>query len=112
MIAIVTITNRSTGYGAIGASAGLGVDVVSGKIQMSNFFIGPTLILGKYDRMMFTAGAALRNVGNLKGDYKINDVITQSNDVNTVLSDNYKIGFFLALTYNLTENVRSKISNY
>lgn len=113
LVSMITMTNRRTRYGAVGGSAGLGIDTNNGKIQLSNFFIGPTVILGKYDRMMITVGAAIRNVGQLKNGYVVNQtVITQSSDVSTVLSDNYKVGFFVGLTYNLTNNVRNKISSY
>ena len=113
LVTMISLTNRATRYGAIGGSAGLGIDTNNGKIQLSNFFIGPTLILGKYDRMMITSGAAIRNVGQLKNGYVVDEtIITQSSDVSSVLSDNYKVGFFVALTYNLTNNVRNKISNY
>lgn len=113
LIGMISMTNRSSTYLAIGGSAGLGIDTYNGKIQLSNFFIGPTLILGKYDRMMITLGAAVRNVGQLKNGYVLNDtIITQSNDVSSVLYDNYKVGIFVALTYNLTNNVRTKISKY
>lgn len=111
LVTMISMTNRGSKYVAFGGSAGLGIDINNGRIQMSNFFIGPTVVLGKYDRLMFTPGLALRNVGKLKSGYEVaNTVITESNDIDTVLSDNYKLGFFVALTYNLTNNVRDKIS--
>lgn len=113
IIAMMSMTSRSSKYLAIGGSAGLGIDINNGKIQIGNFFIGPTLILGKYDRLMFTPGVALRNVGKLKNGFKLDDtILEQTSDINSVLTDNYKLGFFVALTYNLTKNVRDKISNY
>ena len=113
IIAMMSMTSRSSKYIAIGGSAGLGIDINNGKIQIGNFFIGPTLILGKYDRLMFTPGVALRNVGKLKNGFTLDTtILDQTSDINSVLSDNYKLGFFIALTYNLTKNVRDKISNY
>jgi hypothetical protein len=113
IIAMISMTSRSSKYLAIGGSAGLGIDINNGKIQIGNFFIGPTLVLGKYDRLMFTLGVALRNVGQLKNGITIDDtVLGQANDISAVITDNYKLGFFVALTYNLTKNVRDKISNY
>ena len=113
IIAMMSMTSRSSKYLAIGGSAGLGIDIINGKIQIGNFFIGPTLVLGKYDRLMLTPGVALRNVGQLKNGITV-DVTTldQANNIDAALTDNYKIGFFVALTYNLTKNVRDKISNY
>lgn len=112
IIAMMSMTSRSSKYLAIGGSAGLGIDINNGKIQIGNFFIGPTLILGKYDRLMFTPGVALRNVGQLKNGINVDTILDQTNDISAVLTDNYKLGFFVALTYNLTKNVRDKISNY
>lgn len=113
IIAMISMTSRSSKYLAIGGSAGLGIDINNGKIQIGNFFIGPTLVIGKYDRLMLTPGVALRNVGQLKNGITIDDtVLGQANDISAVITDNYRLGFFVALTYNLTKNVRDKISNY
>ena len=62
--------------------------------------------------MMLTAGFTLRNVGKLKGEYTEKSIITQTTDINSILSDNYRIGQFVSLTYNLTENAREKIKKY
>lgn len=113
IIAMMSMTSRSSKYLAIGGSAGLGIDIANGKIQIGNFFIGPTLVLGKYDRLMFTPGVALRNVGQLKKGITVDETtLDQVNTIDAVLTENYKLGFFVALTYNLTKNVRDKISKY
>lgn len=108
MVGLVTMSFRRTQYMTYGGSAGLGIDVVNGKIQLSNFFIGPTVLLGKYDRLFISGGASLRNVGQLKSGYFEGQRLTAgSDDISNFITDKYKVGGFLALTYNLTRGVRA-----
>ncbi len=113
LVLLTTMSYRKAGYVAFGGSAGLGVDVNNGKIQLSNFFVGPSVLFGKFERMMFTAGASIRNVGQLKSGYKSgNSVAGGSSDVNTYISDKYKIGTFIAITYHLTKKAKSNLNNF
>lgn len=107
LLGLATMSYRKTGYITFGASAGLGIDVVNGKIQLSNFFGGPTVLFGKFDRLFLTLGGSVRNVGQLKGGYRVGDVIPSgNNDIEDFITDKYKIGGFIALTYNLTKGAR------
>ena len=108
MVGLVTMSFRRTQYMSFGGSAGLGIDVVNGKVQLSNFFIGPTILLGKYDRLFISGGASFRNVGQLKSGYFEGQRLTAgSDDISNFITDKYKVGGFLALTYNLTRGVRA-----
>uniref|UniRef100_UPI0040478A3A hypothetical protein n=1 Tax=Mariniflexile sp. TaxID=1979402 RepID=UPI0040478A3A len=108
LIGLFTMSYRRTQYMAFGASAGLGIDVVNGKIQLSNFFVGPTILFGKYDRLFLTGGFSFRDVGQLKSGYEEGDLITiGTEDISKYLSDKYALGSFLSLTYNLTKGVRA-----
>lgn len=110
LVGLITMSYRRTQYFSLGASAGLGIDVVNGKVQLSNFFIGPTVLFGKYDRLFLTGGLSLRNVQQLKSGYKVDDVVTSgADDINNYLSDKYSVGGFLSLTYNLTKGVRANV---
>lgn len=107
LIGLVTMSHRMTGYVAYGGSAGLGIDVTNGKIQLSNFFAGATVLFGKYDRLFLTIGPTLRNVGKLKSGYLEGASITNGGaEIQDFLTDDYKVGWFLSLTYNLTKGVR------
>lgn len=108
LVGLITMSYRRTQYMSFGASAGLGIDVVNGKIQLSNFFAGPTILFGKYDRLFLSGGFSFRNVGQLKSGYNEGDVITTgTEDINKYLSEKYALGGFLSLTYNLTKGVRA-----
>jgi hypothetical protein len=110
LVGLVTMSYRQAGSLAVGASAGLGIDATNGKVQLSNFFIGPTLLFGKSDRLFVTAGLSFRNVQQLKSGYTIGEVITGgADDIDNYLSDKYAVGSFISLTYNLTKGVRASI---
>uniref|UniRef100_UPI00404B9571 hypothetical protein n=3 Tax=Flavobacterium sp. TaxID=239 RepID=UPI00404B9571 len=108
MVGLITMSYRKTRYIAYGGSAGLGIDVVNGRIQLSNFFIGPTILFGKYDRLFLTGGLSFRNVGKLKSGYNTQERLNSgTDDINNFITEKYKIGVFMSLTYNLTKGVRA-----
>jgi hypothetical protein len=110
LIGLATMSHRSSRYTCFGGSAGLGIDVVNGKIQLSNFFIGPSVTFGRYERLTLTAGATLRNVQQLKSGYKIGSKVTgTSDDIENYLTDKYKVGFFASLTVVLTKGVKENL---
>jgi hypothetical protein len=110
VVGLITMSYRRTQYVAYGGSAGLGIDVLNGKVQLSNFFVGPTVLFGKYDRLFLSGGLSLRNVQQLKSGYNEGDsIINGANEISNYLTDKYAIGTFLSLTYNLTKGVRTNL---
>jgi len=109
VIGLVTMSHRSSRYTSFGGSAGLGIDVVNGKIQLSNFFVGPSITFGRYERLTFTAGTSLRNVQQLKSGFEVNTKVI-SDDIENYLTSKYKIGFFASLTFVLTKGVKENLS--
>ncbi len=63
-------------------------------------------------RYLAIGGSAGLGIDTNNGKIQLRTIITQSNEIDSVLSDHYKLGLFAALTYNLTKNVRDKISNF
>ncbi|RLJ34004.1 hypothetical protein CLU97_3494 [Chryseobacterium sp. 7] len=110
LVGMVTMSYRRTGYIAYGGSAGMGLDVVGGKIQISNFFIGPTMLIGKKDRIFFTLGASLKNVRELKDGY-LGLQVPAADDLTSYSRDKYRVGIFASLTYSLTRDARALIKN-
>ncbi|WP_333696556.1 hypothetical protein [Flavobacterium sp.] len=107
LIGLVTMSYRKTGYVTFGGSAGLGIDVVDGKVQLSNFFAGPTILFGKFERMFLSFGPTFRDVGTLRGGYNPNDLLPSgSSDINDYITTKYKVGYFASLTYNLTKGAK------
>lgn len=110
LVGLATMSYRSTRYIAYGASAGLGIDVMNGKIQLSNFYAGPSMIFGKYERLTLTGGATVRNVGQLISGYEVGTVVKGTVDkISNFISDKYKVGMFLSLSFNLTKGVKDNI---
>ncbi|WP_027382507.1 coiled-coil domain-containing protein [Epilithonimonas caeni] len=110
LIGMVTMSYRRTGYIAYGGSAGMGLDIAGGKVQFSNFFVGPTMLFGKKDRIFFTAGPSLKNVRELKNGYE-GTIVPPTEDFTSYTRDKYKIGIFASLTYSLTKDARALIKN-
>ncbi|GAA6764658.1 hypothetical protein AAFH68_05900 [Flavobacterium sp. CGRL1] len=110
LVGLATMSRRSSTYTCLGGSAGLGIDVVNGKIQLSNFFAGPSITFGRYERLTFTTGASFRNVQQLKPGYDVGSIVTEtSDDIENYLTDKYKVGFFASLTFVLTKGVKENL---
>lgn len=112
LVGLITMSRRQTKYIAWGGSAGLGIDVLNGKIQISNFFIGPTILFGKKDRIFFTAGPALRNIGKLKSGYNVGYNVGKVTEISSFIADKYKVGWFVSLSYSLTKDAKQMIKSF
>src|SRR5690606_17457966 len=61
-VGFFTATKRSANHWAVGFSIGVGVSADDGKVTFDNFFIGPSLMIGKYERVTVTSGASLKSL--------------------------------------------------
>jgi len=112
LVGLVSMSRRQTKYIALGGSAGLGIDVLHGKVQISNFFIGPSMLFGKKDRIFFTSGASLRNIGKLKSGYNVGYNVGKVTEISSFIADKYKVGWFVALSYSLTKDAKQMIKSF
>lgn len=108
-LGLFTASYRNSRQVTIGGSVGLGLDATNGKIQLNNFFAGPTLIWGKHERISLTSGVTLRTIQKLDGGYNVGDNVPNATDISDYTKDAYKLGFFIAVTYNLTNGVKKQI---
>ncbi|OJX28169.1 MAG: hypothetical protein BGO86_02290 [Chryseobacterium sp. 36-9] len=111
LVGMVTMSYRKTNYIAFGGSAGMGVDVNDGKIQLTNFFIGPSILFGRNQRIFLTAGPSVKNVGKLKSEYSDVPINPHTEDFSSYIRSDYKIGAFVSITYSLTKDTRALIKN-
>ncbi|MGE4514862.1 MAG: hypothetical protein AB7E26_13780 [Chryseobacterium sp.] len=109
LVGMFTLSHRSTHYITFGASAGMGVEFKQDKLQLNSFFVGPSVILGKYDRIVITAGILMKEVDILKKGYEIGEAYESKNNGVDFLTKEYRAGGFLSLTYNLTKGVRDNV---
>ncbi|MPT33376.1 MAG: hypothetical protein E2600_17265 [Chryseobacterium sp.] len=110
IIGMFTASYRSTHYITFGASVGMGVDLKDDKVQLNSFYVGPSVIVGKYERFVITAGIVMKEVDILKKGYEINGnyPISQNNG-DDFKAKEYRAGGFLSLTFNLTKGVRDNM---
>ncbi len=108
IVGMATMSFRSEKVVAWGMSAGIGVNVTDGKIQTNNFYFGPSLILGRYERLCLTAGGTVKGVSKLRSGYSVTD-ISNTNDISSFTTESIKIGVFMSVTYNLTKGIKQNI---
>lgn len=108
-VGFFTATRRSATHWAYGLSTGLGFNAENGTIALDNFFIGPSLVMGRYERINLTSGVSLKNLRKLDSAYKEGQVVANGTTIETITTKSYEPGFFIALTYNLTKNVKNNL---
>lgn len=108
-VGFFTTSFRTASYWTGGLSLGLGISADQGTITMDNFFIGPSLIIGKYERVNLTAGVSFKNLPSLNSTYKVGDSVPNGYTIENVTTKSYQAGFFVALTYNLTKGVKNNV---
>ena len=106
-----TASYRNARHIAIGASVGLGIDATNGKLQLNNFFAGPSLIWGKQERVSLTLGGSLKSIPKLKSNYTVGQEVGNETDIVKFTREQYKFGFFISVTYNLTKGVKKQLKN-
>ncbi|MBP0611503.1 hypothetical protein J8J42_00390 [Chryseobacterium sp. cx-311] len=90
---------RGNAITTFGLSLGTSLDL--GKFDINSIYVGPSVLIGKKDKFIFTAGPAFRNVEELRPNYQIGSKAGTSNPVD-IVTENFKIGIFFAISYNLT----------
>ncbi|WP_297868798.1 hypothetical protein [uncultured Flavobacterium sp.] len=97
-VGFFTASMRSATYFSWGFSIGIGVSAFEGSLTFDNFFVRPSLTVGKYERVTLTSGISIKN---LPLQYTIENVSDK----------NYVPGFFISLSYNLTKGVKDNIKH-
>lgn len=108
-VGFFTTSYRSATHFTYGLSLGLGISAENGTIVSDIFFIGPSLIVGRYERVNLTAGVSLKNLPKLNSNYKEKDIVPNTTTIEAVTTKSYQSGFFIALTYNLTKGVKNNV---
>ncbi len=112
-VGFFTATKRSANHWAVGFSVGVGVSADEGRVAFDNFFVGPSLMIGKYERVTVTAGASLKYLPSLKASFEDieNDTIPNQYTLDNIADYSYRAGVFLAVSYNLTRGVRDNVKH-
>jgi hypothetical protein len=98
---------RSNSMFAFGFSLGASIDLTS--LNLNSFFPGISLMIGKREKIIFTAGPSFKKVKQLKEIYETNKDYSGEMQVENVTTPQFKIGGFFGISYNLTNSQKSKI---
>lgn len=99
---------RRNGIWSLGLTLGASLNVET--FQLNSLFPGVSLLIGKKQKFIITAGPAFRQVDVLKDnynvgvDYEVGDIT----DSSQLTSKQFKIGGFIGISYNLTQKQRGK----
>jgi hypothetical protein len=87
---------------SVAGSFGVGFPLGGGNnIQSISFFLGPSLLFGKSERIILNAGIMGGKVERLTQGYKVGDRYTP--DANVALTNAvYELGYYLGVSFNLT----------
>lgn len=108
-VGFFTVSYRSATHISFGLSTGLGISADDGTITLDNFFIGPSLIVGRHERVNLTAGVSIKNLPQLNSGYEIGEEVPIAYTIETVTTKSYQAGLFVAITYNLTNGVKNNV---
>lgn len=85
----------------IGGSFGVGLPILSsGSIQSASFFLGPTILIGKSQRLLLTAGVMGAKVERLTSGFNIGDSFDGFTEILPV-NEKYDVGFFISVSFNV-----------
>jgi hypothetical protein len=110
-VGFFTASRRSATHFSCGFSIGIGVSASEGSLTFDNFFVGPSLTVGKYERVTLTSGLSIKNLPVLNNGYQEGGIVPQQYTIENVSDKNYVPGFFISLSYNLTKGVKDNIKH-
>jgi hypothetical protein len=93
--------SQSKGNTSFGGAFGIGLPVTGSNAgQSASFFLGPSLIIGRSERLVLSGGLMGSQVERLAQGYNVGDLLVS--DANVVpTKDVYEMGYFLGLSFNV-----------
>lgn len=92
---------RNTSMYAFGIS--LGASLNTAKLDINSIFTGVSLLIGKREKIIFTTGPSFIKTSELKSQYVTQPIVEQGFNAATAVVENFKVGFFFGISYNLTK---------
>lgn len=101
---------RTNSMFAFGFSLGVSINVID--LNFNSFFPGMSLLIGKREKIVFTIGPAFKKVNQIKRIYEDNRTLASPIQIEDITSEQFKIGCFFGISYNLTTKQKSKIETF
>lgn len=92
---------RNTSMYSFGLS--LGASLSTTELDINSIFTGVSLLIGKREKIIFTMGPSFIKTSELKSQYVTQPIVEQGFNAATAVVENFKVGFFFGITYNLTK---------
>lgn len=93
---------QSKRQASIGGTFGIGIGIGGEDAGLQNYFFGPSLILGKGQRVVFSTGLMGGRVERLAQGYEVGDAYELGGVLPT--KNIYEFGYFLGISFNLLGN--------
>lgn len=97
---------QSKGNTSLGGAFGIGLPITGDNAgQSASFFLGPSLIIGRSERLVLSGGLMGSQVERLAQGYEVGDLFVS--DANLAPTKNvYEMGYFLGLSFNIVGSGR------
>ncbi|CAI8725826.1 hypothetical protein [Chryseobacterium sp. IT-36CA2] len=101
------VSLRSSSLCSVGFSLGASLNIT--EFDINSLFIGPSLLVGKKEKIIFTSGMSFRKTKQLKSGYSDGQQIVGESNIDNYLTNNFRLGFFVGISYNLTKKQKSSL---
>jgi len=101
------VSLRSASLCSVGFSLGASLNIT--EFDINSLFIGPSLLVGKKEKIIFTSGMSFRKTKQLKSGYFDGQQIVGESNIDNYLTNNFKLGAFVGISYNLTKKQKSSL---
>jgi len=91
---------QSKGNVSFGGNFGIGLPITGDAGQSASFFLGPSLIIGRSERIVLNGGLMGTRVERLAQGFEVGDRF-RSEVSNVPTKDVYEMGYFLGLSFNI-----------
>lgn len=108
LAAMMHVYPRLSANFGIGFMMGVGVNFKAIDDPDISLYIGGTIILGKREKVMMSAGASFMRVGRIKSEYQTGEIYPVTLNIDDVTSKVFKPSAFFSISYNLTSKVEIK----
>ena len=92
---------QSKGQVSLGGAFGLGISIGGETAGLQTYFFGPSVIMGKGQRIVFSTGLMGGKVDRLAQGYQVGDAY---DEVIVPTKSIYELGYFLGVSFNLIGN--------
>lgn len=98
---------RSNSLASVGMTLGASLNIT--EFDINSLFVGPSLLLGKKEKFILTSGLSLRKTKQLKNGYAEGQTIVAQSNIDDYLTSNFRLGFFVGVSYNLTKKQKTSV---